>query len=604
MYFDVLARRWKIVLLVTLGGIVLAVIAALFISPRYQAEAMLRIVTPLGGSSGDTNYQTTFATRLVNTYAQIATSEQVNNELKLRLGVRVLPNISVKVIPDSEIIQIIVKSDSAALASKTANTLTDILLSNQDSVTKSSDSNELSILDARKKEIQAQLTQYQEQHDQLIQTYSQTTADMAVLDGKIKSKEASYQSLQEQYENIVISEAVYANYTTGATKGALTKEIDRILKELDGLNQQYKDLSTESNRYLQQITLIRQSIQNTQGDYSDLIYRYDSVLLANSRQENAQNNIETVSPASEPTAPTGLGRFSILTLGLIIGLIAGVATAFVIDNLDTRIFSLEQIGRVTSAPIIGSVSKFEGHPSQDIEKNPILQRDYRLLRAKLQTLIHDGSIKSIMVTSPNRMEGKSTIVFRLASELAQSKLKVLVVDANLRKPKQHELFNVTAKRGLTDFLESDREGIKSVILRDVKPGIDLLPNLTESDNPSALFQSPRWKSLFESIQAYDTVLFDTPALLVVPDAMDFGEAIDGVIIIAEWGHTTSGDIQSMCSILDSVGSKIVGIIANQFPSKKKANSYDLKLEQQISVKSEEGQQKKISFKSEERRSPL
>ncbi|HLP82454.1 MAG TPA: Wzz/FepE/Etk N-terminal domain-containing protein, partial [Nitrosomonas sp.] len=493
LYLNILARRWKIIVLVALIIVCLAAVGSQFVSQKYRAEALLRAVTPLGGSSGDTNYQTTFAVRLVNTYARIATSDQVTDKLKQKLGLKQLPDISVKVIPDSEIIQIIVESDNPSLAAKTANTLIDVLISYQDNVAKSSSLNALNILAARKSEIQTELAQYQQEHDQLVQVFAQTTADMTVLDGQIKLKEASYQNLQSQYEDLVISESISINSATKTKKDALTKEIERMEKELNTLNQQYKELSTKSNEYQQKITLVRQTIQIAQTAYSNLLYQYDNVSLAYSRQESARN-IEIASSASEPFIPTGPGRIAILSLGVICGLIAGLVAAFIIDNLDTRIFSLDQIRSLTATPIIGSISIFQEKLSQNIKKNPSLRRDYRLLRAKLQTLIHEGSINTIMVTSPNKGEGKSAIVFELASEMSQNKMKVLVVDANLHMPQQHKLFGVTAERGLSDSLVNEDGSLEDLILRNIKPGLDLLPNLTESDNLSELLGCSRWKS--------------------------------------------------------------------------------------------------------------
>jgi capsular exopolysaccharide synthesis family protein len=571
-YIDILARRWRVVLFVALAVICIAAIGSQFISPKYQAETRLRVITPLGGALGETNYQTTFATRLMNTYAQIATSNEVKDELKGKLGVAALPDITVKIIPDSEVIQIVVEGSDPSFVARTANTLADLLFSYQSKAVNNTTANDLSVLINRKDELKAELDQSQLEYEQLSKTYSQTTAEIAVLDRTIGMKETSYQNLVEQYEQAVVTEAVTPSAVSRTTIVALSQEIDRLEGEIADLNKQYKELLTSSNDYLQKITLLRQFIQNQQSAYSDLLYRYDTVLSANFRQENAQS-IATVSMAVEPSRPSNPGHLTVLVLGVLCGLISGVIIAFVVDNLDTRIFSVDRIERVTTTSIIGSVSKFQVQLPQDTEKNPDLQRDYRLLRAKLQKLIHDGLIKTIMVTSANRREGKSTIVFRLALGLAQTKFKVLVVDADLRMPQQHKLFGVTSELGLSDFLGSGVESAKSVILRDVRPGIDLLPNLLESDNPVSLLQSPRWKNLFESFQAYDVVLLDTPALLVVPDALDFAEAADGVIIIAQWWQTTTGDLQSICSQLESVGSKLVGIIVNQFPLRKGRNSY-------------------------------
>lgn len=573
-YLDILKRRWRTAVLVPLVVICLGALGSLFIPPKYQAEARLRIVTPLGGASGETNYQTTFANRLMNTYAQIATSEQVRNELKEKLGLTTLPDITVQIIPDSEIIHIVVEGSDTSIIAKTANTLAQILLSYHDNGQENTDSTELNILTERRNIIQTELVQYQDEHEQLVQTYSQTTADMNVLERAIRLKEASYQSLQQQYQDALISGATFTSETSRATKDALMQEMDRAKEEMDALNQQYKDLSVRSSEYLQRITLVRLSIDDTQRAYSDLLSRYDSVLLANSRQENAQKII-IVSSASVPSRPVGPSRTLVFGLMVGCGLIAGIVTAFVVDNLDTRVFSPEQIGRVTRIPVIGTISKFRDHQAGSLPDvtDPVAGWDYRMLRARLQILIQESSVKTILLTSPNRAEGKSTITYKLALGLAQDNFRVLIVDADLHKPIQHKLFKVTAEHGLCDFLNDEQDNLNDIILRAVRPCVDLLPSLIECDDPTELLQSPRMKTLFASLHGYDVVLFDTPAFLAVPDALALAEDVDSVVVVAQSEHTTSADIQSVCNSLESVGSRVLGIVLNQVPARKDMGSY-------------------------------
>jgi capsular exopolysaccharide synthesis family protein len=223
-------------------------------------------------------------------------------------------------------------------------------------------------------------------------------------------------------------------------------------------------------------------------------------------------------------------------------------------------------------PVIGNVLTYLSNDSREIDRDPAIQRNYWLLRTEVQTLIQNGSHKTILVTSPNRKEGKSTIVFRLALGLAQNQLKVLIVDADLRSPEQYKLFDLTVEHGLSDFLSGELKSLKPIILKDVRPGLDLLPNITESANPIALIQPPQWKSLIQLFDAYDVVIFDTPAFLEVPDTLDLARVVDGVIIVAQWGHTLRSDIQTVCGYLESINSKMIGMVVNQLP-RSTAGSY-------------------------------
>lgn len=570
MFFAILRRRWRVASFVTFVVICLVAFASQYISPKYQTMAILRVVTPLGGSSGETNYQTTFATRLTNTYTQIATSQQMMSELKKKLGIKALPDIQVSLIPDSEIIQIQVNSSSPALAAKAANTLAEMLILYQDNSTSGMDSKELSLLKDRVELSKAELLEYQQKHDELSQSYSETTSEMNILDRKIRLKEVAYQNLVTQYELMVADVAGLTGGANARQRDALANEIGVLEKELDSLHQQLRYLSVQNNNFLQQITLLRLYIQSAQSTYSNLLDQYDSVQLAHLRQGNAQK-ILNVSPAVEPSSPISSSRSFVLGLGLILGIVAGVIAAFVMDSLDPRVYSPEQIGRLTSVPVIGSISKYNQKHSTDLD--PVVERDYWLLRARLQTLIQDGQIKTILLTSPNRAEGKSTVTYKLALGFAQSGSKVLIIDADMRMGKQHQFFDVTGEKSLQDYLIGEQESLNGLILKNVRAGIDLLPSLSPCDNALDLLQSPRIKTLLNSIDEYDVVLLDTPAFLAVPDALALSKIVDGVLVIVQSGHTTGGDIQTACQHLTSMGSRILGMVFNQIPVHARSNPY-------------------------------
>jgi uncharacterized protein involved in exopolysaccharide biosynthesis len=341
MYLDILARRWRIALIVAGAIVILFALASVVIRPNYQADAMLRVVTPIGGSPDDVQYATTFATRLMNTYAQLATSDEVTRELKAKLGVKSLPTISAAIVPDSEIIELTVEGSDPKLDIEAANGLADILASYHDD-DGSGESNQLGVLAQRKTDLEAQLTQYQQQHDDLVKGYSEAVAKLAVLDSARRNKESALQDVQTQYEQAVVAELTFPSGTTRATKAAATTEMQNVQKDLDTLNQQYSDLSQSSNAYLQQITLMRQTIMSTQSSYSDLLVNNDNVALAALRQNNAQN-VLVVSRAAEPLESTGLGRGFVLGLGLVFGLMAGIVAAFVLESMGISL----RVGKTT-----------------------------------------------------------------------------------------------------------------------------------------------------------------------------------------------------------------------------------------------------------------
>jgi succinoglycan biosynthesis transport protein ExoP len=554
-YLTILIRRWRIVLLVFLVISSVFAYGSNYIPPSYQAETSLRVFTPLAGSLSYPYHEDYFALRLMNTYAQIAKSEQVMNELKEKMSLETLPDISVKIIPESEIIQFIVQSSDPALAAQVANGLAEVVISKQDQGMESNTSSEEpNVLTDRLNELENKIAQSTQEHDRLVQTYSQTKAQIAILDQKIRMKEASYQSLLNQRRQ---------------------GEMESLVKDLEVLNQQYEKLTTDSYAYLSQISMIEQNIQNDQRVYSDLLTQYDNVLGTEYRQGRTQN-ILIISPAVEPSISTSPGRWFFVGLGIICGLIGGIILAFVIDSLDTRIFTSDQISRITAIPVLSRFPKIKGLKDRNTPLNSeslAFNTDYWLACTRILAILQHGSVKTILVTSPNPMEGKSTFISTIATGLAQNNCKVLIVDADLRRPQQKKTYQISGGQDLSSFLSDENSKIEDVIQRNVKQGIDLLPNLTECNDPMEMLKSPRLGVLLEKVRKYDIILFDSPALLATPDAYNLAKVVDGVVVIAKWGSTTDDDIRSICNHLEGIGSKILGIVLSQVPVKREQNYY-------------------------------
>jgi capsular exopolysaccharide synthesis family protein len=560
-YFTILARRWPIILVVTLVTALLA-IAYTRKYTSYEAEASLQIITPIGGSMDYIYSDTTFADRLMNTTVQIATSDQLKKDLQDKLNLTALPAISVKTIPDSEIIQIIVDGRDPTLVAKTANALAELIISNQDTVVANSTiSNEIDLLNNRKAELETALAQDQQKYDTIVLTYSQTAAKLSTLDGTIQMDKASYQNLLDQYQRSLLTK------DTGQT-AILNTELNDQEKILASLNQQYQDISTNSNTYSEQILMARQTIQNDQSAYSTLLTQYDTVLSAQSREDRS-HSIQIVSPASVPTKPT-LSSFFVVLLGLMCGLVGGIVIAFIVDNLDTRILTSEQAEAMTTMPVLGG---FPHLRKEDVQKGNMplaLQGDSLILRKQIFTAFQSIKARTVLVTSPNAMEGKSTILAYLASILAENGSKVLIVDTNLRRPQQNVLYSISDGPDIGTLLRDEGSTLNDVIRKNVKPGVDLLPCLTAVNDPAELLHSSQLKILFKK-NTYDYILFDSPALLAVPDGYTLAQLVDGVLIVIQRESTTKGDIQSTSRYLDDIGTKLLGIVINQMPTKMDIN---------------------------------
>lgn len=196
-------------------------------------------------------------------------------------------------------------------------------------------------------------------------------------------------------------------------------------------------------------------------------------------------------------------------------------------------------------------------------KSPISEA-YRILRTNIQFSSLDNPIKTIVITSAGPGEGKTTSVINLGIAMAQSGLKVLLIDGDLRKPQIHKTFEIFNKPGLTDVLVNEldyKEGISSTYI----DGLGILPAGTIPPNPSELLASNRMKQFLSEIREdYDFVLMDTSPASIVTDASILSALADGTILVCASGGVSIEGARRAKELLENVNANIIGIILNKF----------------------------------------
>lgn len=194
-------------------------------------------------------------------------------------------------------------------------------------------------------------------------------------------------------------------------------------------------------------------------------------------------------------------------------------------------------------------------------KSPISEQ-YRTLRTNIQYSSVDKVLKSIIITSPNPGEGKSTTIANLAIVFAQQGKKVLLIDADLRKPTIHYTFNINNTRGLTNLLMK-KASLGDVIQHTPVLNLFLLPSGTIPPYPAELLQSEMMSQLMDRLKAsFDLILFDTPPILAVADAQILANKCDGSILVVKSGSTEKEGAIRAKDILMSSSSKLLGVVLN------------------------------------------
>lgn len=195
-------------------------------------------------------------------------------------------------------------------------------------------------------------------------------------------------------------------------------------------------------------------------------------------------------------------------------------------------------------------------------KSPISEA-YRTLRTNVQFTSVDSKTKKILITSSGPREGKSTTVANLAVSMAQAGKSVLIVDADLRNPTMHKLFELSNLEGLSVSLVQDKD-CKNYIQETRVPGVRVLTGGPIPPNPAELVGSMRMKGLIEEVSSqYDVVLIDTPPVIAVTDAAILAQEVDGVILVLASGEVNKEYAQRAKDQLDKVGAKILGAVLNK-----------------------------------------
>jgi tyrosine-protein kinase Etk/Wzc len=293
--------------------------------------------------------------------------------------------------------------------------------------------------------------------------------------------------------------------------------------------------------------------------------------------------INIVDHAFVPTEPISPHVFKNLILGIVFGLALGIGIVFVREFLDMRIRTPEDLKRCGFLPLT-TIAKMDDELKkikQDVKSNIVrsqfdthlvsfyrpmapIAESYRHLRTNVQFLQMDKPTRCIIITSTNPSEGKTTTVGNLSIAFAQDEKKVLLVNADLRRPMIHDMFGLNNDKGLANFLIGDAK-LEEIIHRQVLQNLDIITSGIIPDNPSEILGSNAMREFIKLMKKnYDIILFDTPPLLAVTDAAVLSRVTDGVLFVASAGTTRVNALKPVTEYLSSVGTKILGVVLNNY----------------------------------------
>jgi succinoglycan biosynthesis transport protein ExoP len=342
-----------------------------------------------------------------------------------------------------------------------------------------------------------------------------------------------------------------ASHSLATAEAQLSSQISSIGKQVSSLRD--KTTSPEATALLNQEAVLKEQLAQMQVSGS-----VDTGAVA------------LVTPAQAPLSPSSPKPADDALLGLVAGLVLGLAAAFLRDSLDDRLTSKEAAEQAGGAPVLAMTPAVPSWRRQSpmvvavTEPNSPAAESYRSLRTSLQFARQERQLSSLLVTSPGVGDGKTSTLANLGVVFAQAGERVLLVSCDLRRPRIGAFFGLGEQVGLTSVL-LDEQTLEEAILP--VPGIDrlsLLPAGPVPPNPAELLGSPRARDIFIRLRdQYDLVLIDSPPVLPVTDAAILSRYADATVMLAAAGKTRRADLHRAVEKLGQGGTTILGTVLNK-----------------------------------------
>lgn len=402
--------------------------------------------------------------------------------------------------------------------------------------------------------------------------------DIAVSDTDPARAQAVANELADQLVNIGPASS---NKQLGQRREFIDEQLDLLQEEIVKTDESI----AEANQKLAASNSARE-IEDNQALINALEEKKTSLqisftnLLANTEQ-GATNTLTVAQYAPLPMEPVGPNKALYIALATVFGLFLSVGGAYLVDLLDTRVKSREEISQLLQTPILGEVPNF---PKQDsgiyTAKNPRspITDAFRSLRTNLEFLSINHPLRTILITGPDSSGGKSTIASNLALLFAKGGKKVILLDADMRRPNLHNLLGTTSDPGISDVcvgrtdlysalhswgtMEQPDDNQRQFLSKD-NDLLRILPAGTIPPNPAELLSSPRFDQVLADLKEQaDLIIIDSPPIFL-PDTTTLFPKVDGILMVIQSGRTSKSSIMLIKEQISRSGARLLGITINR-----------------------------------------
>lgn len=417
----------------------------------------------------------------------------------------------------------------------------------------------------------------------LSQEFKSGAPDVVEIEKQISSLEDSLKTVVEKNDADIrtfrerISKDLLNNLQT---KFQQTREKENKIRS--SFDSQYREAQGQNTGAVT-LKLLEQNIEANKGFLDKLRTQQSSNDVSS---QGSDNNISVAGFAIPNDIPVAPRRLTTVLAALLLSTMFGLGLALFLEYLDDTIRTVEEIESVLQLPalaaiptiesmpkrkllLVGANDEDEEHPDSELlifaDSRSALSEAYRQLRTSILLSTAGHPPKSLLVTSSLPAEGKTTTATNTAISLAQTGAKVLIIDADMRRPRLHSLFNITNGEGLSTLLssESTEADITRVVRVDEGTQLNLLTSGPIPPNPAELIGSDQMANLLKKLQnRYTHVVIDSPPITSFTDGVLIASMVDGVILVVHSGKSSRQVVKRARQLLQDVGAKILGVVLN------------------------------------------
>lgn len=373
---------------------------------------------------------------------------------------------------------------------------------------------------------------------------------------------------------------------TSSTREVLARQIDELEQQISSTSEAIEQ-ARQSEEATSRTAALRSELGQYQMTLAQLLREQREIALAEARASNA---LRLAQPAVVPTRPIGLSVIQRTLVAAIAGLLLSAGLAFLLETMDHTVKTPELVEKASGLHTLGAIALL-GHGSRwrrDRARDPArsrlvvledqhspLSEAFRILRTNVEFAQVDGACRTLMITSPSPGEGKSLVAINFAAVMAQAGKRVLLLDADLRRPTVHQSLSLDNRQGLTNLLA--REGLSPEVVAQTTPVRDLFAMTSGPmpPNPAELLGSNRMVQVLARLQElYDLVVLDTPPALAVADPSVLASRVDGVVLVVDATNTSTDALRRTCEALARGTATILGVVLNKVSVNSGSYYYD------------------------------